>query len=142
MTTKLERILDSIKGVADRDERSELLIEFAERFQEVPEQVAKRPFQESHRVPGCESQAFVWAAPREDQGVNLYFAVENPQGISAKALAVILAEGLNGESLESLSSLREEIVYDIFGRGITMGRGHGLMSMVALVKAVPFVKLR
>jgi hypothetical protein len=61
----------------------------------------KRPFPAYNKVPACESDAYVF--PVEKNGsLEFFFAVENPQGISAKALAVILAKGLkiNGGVLQ------------------------------------------
>ena len=114
----------------------ELLVEYSSRFKEVPPDIAVRPFDDSHLVLGCESKAYVWAAPVKDGTLKYYFAVENPQGLSAKALAVILDETLSGEPVENIALVDQEMVYEIFGRGITMGRGQGLMGMVMKVKAL------
>src|SRR5258708_38212931 len=51
---------------ADRTLRAELLIEYADRFVDVPPEVARRPFPESARAPRCESEAFVFATDRPD----------------------------------------------------------------------------
>ena len=55
-----------------------------------PPGIATRPFDPSHQVPQCESDAYVWAQKLPDGTMKYYFAVENPSGISAKALAAIL----------------------------------------------------
>jgi len=96
--------------------------------------VARRPFPEANRTPACESEAYCFVTPNPDGTVQLYFAVENPQGISAKALAVILDENLSGKTVDEVQRVSEDIVYDIFGRTISMGKGQGLMGMVQLVK--------
>ena len=114
----------------------ELLVEYAERFREVPPEIAVRPFSDSHLVLGCESKAYVWADPQSDGSFKYYFAVENPQGLSAKALAVILDETLSGQPVESIRAVDPEMIYRIFGRGITMGRGQGLMGMVLKLKSL------
>ena len=46
--------------------------------------------------PQCESDAYVWALKKPDDTLKLYFAVENPSGVSAKALAAILDKTLSG----------------------------------------------
>jgi cysteine desulfuration protein SufE len=112
----------------------ELLVEYSSRFKEVPPEVASRPFSDDHMVRGCESKAYVWATPLGDGSYKYHFAVENPQGLSAKALAVILDETLSGEPAENIANVDPDMVYEIFGRGITMGRGQGLMGMVLMVK--------
>ena len=132
---KLEQILLELEE-QDSDSKAQMLIEFAEEFEEVPSNIAIRPFEESHRVPACESEAFIWSIKDPDQKYKFYFAVENPQGISAKAMAVILELGLSGETAESIRAVPDEIAYRIFGRGLSMGKGAGLMSMIRVVKAL------
>jgi len=70
---------------ADRGLRSELLLEFADQFTTVPETVARPPYPEQNRAPRCESEAYVFATDLPDGTLKLWFAVENPQGVSAKA---------------------------------------------------------
>lgn len=130
----LDALLAELKEIDDRDLRFDLLIEFADRFNEVDPSVAVRPFPEENKAPACESEAYCFATKKPDGSVKLHFAVENPQGISAKALAVILDENLSGTSAQEIASIREDVIYDIFGRGISMGKGQGLMGMVKLTK--------
>ncbi len=119
--------------LADRSERIDALIGIAGRFHDVPERIARRPFAEQHKVPACESQAYVFAEPRADGTLDFHFAVENPQGISAKALAVILGETLSGAPLREIADLDGDVVYRIFGRELSMGKSMGLMGMVSMV---------
>jgi cysteine desulfuration protein SufE len=111
-----------------------MLIEYADRFREVPESIAKRPFPESARAPRCESEAFVFVLDRPDGTFDLHFAVENPQGISAKAWAVILGETLSGQPLEQVAAVPQDILYRIFGRDLSMGKGQGLIGMLELIQ--------
>lgn len=133
---RLNHILSETKSIDDFDLRSEILIEFGEQFQGVPETIASRPYPKDHLVPGCESEAYCWVIKNPGGTVKIYFAVENPQGISAKALAVILDVSLSGASADEVTQVPEEIIYDIFGRGISMGKGTGLMGMIRMVKAL------
>jgi cysteine desulfuration protein SufE len=127
----LAELIEDIQ-LLDRTERQDLLIETADRFQAVPERVARRPFPESHRVQKCESQAYVWSEPW-GEGLKFYFAVENQQGISAKAMAVILDETLSGQPLEEVAAVPADIVFQIFGRELSMGKGEGLTGIVTMV---------
>lgn len=120
--------------LVDRSERISLLIDTAERFHEVDAAIAERPFDESHRVPHCESEAFVWAIPREDGRFDLHFAVDNPQGVSAKAMAVILSETLSGADPEEVLQVPEDVAYRIFGRELSMGKNMGLTAMIGLAQ--------
>jgi cysteine desulfuration protein SufE len=133
---KLQTIIDELTATTDRDERFEMLIEYSDQFEPVPASVATRPFPENHKVPGCESEVYVWATKNPDGTVKIYYAVENPQGISAKATAVILDQGLSGEPPEAFANVNEDIALSIFGGSLSMGKGQGLMSMVGATKAL------
>jgi len=128
----LADVVADFKGL-DRSLRAEMLIEYADRFDEVPANIATRPYPESARAPRCESEAFVFVTDRADGTVDLWFAVENPQGLSAKAWAVILRETLSGQPLEQLARVPQDTVFDIFGRDVSMGKGQGLVGMLEIV---------
>jgi cysteine desulfuration protein SufE len=87
-------------------------------------------------VPACESEAYAWAVPNQDGTLALHFAVENPSGVSAKALAVILDSTLSGLPAAEIARVGPEIVEQIFRQNISMGKGMGLMSMVAAVQTL------
>jgi len=131
---KLKEFLDIWGLTADETERVSNLISYADRFKEVPPEVARRPFPKEHQVPFCESEAYVWIAQKPDKTLKFYFAVENPSGISAKALAVILDKTLSGAPPEQVASVSPDIVEKIFRENISMGKGMGLMSMVQMVR--------
>ncbi|MCB1037461.1 MAG: SufE family protein [Acidobacteria bacterium] len=131
--TKLQEILDTLALFPDRSDRIEALISFAERFEPVPEKIATRPYPEDHRVKACESEAYVWALPQDDGTLKLHFGVENPQGVSAMSLAVILDQGLSGVPVEEVAAVPCDVVYEVFGRELSMGKSMGLMGMVTAV---------
>jgi len=132
---KLQEMLDDFSFVTTRGERAELLIDIAGRFQPVPERIATPPYDEAHHVPFCESDAYVWSEAQPDGTLKFYFAVENPQGLSAQAMAVILDETLSGADPEQVAQVTPDIVHAIFGRDISMGKGQGLMGLVSMVQA-------
>jgi len=86
------------------------------------------------RAPRCESEAYVWAVDRPDGTLDFHFAVENPQGLSAKAWATILAETLNGQPLEQVARVSGDQIFEIFGRDLSMGKGQGLISILDLLQ--------
>jgi len=133
---RLARVLEVFASVSDPADRAELLLAYADRFREVPPAVATRPFPRSHQVPQCESEAYVWALRQPDGTLTFYFAVENPAGVSAKALAAILGETLSGERPERIEAVPPDIVEAIFRQNLSMGKGLGLMSMVQAVRAL------
>jgi cysteine desulfuration protein SufE len=119
-----------------------MLLSYADQFREVPPEVASRPFDTSHQVPQCESDAYVWAMKQPDGTLKLYFAVENPSGVSAKALAAILDRSLSGLLPEDIARVDSSIVEKLFRQNISMGKGMGLMSMVEAVRALAIAAQR
>jgi cysteine desulfuration protein SufE len=131
---KLAQLLEDLAFSDDREIRSELLIELASRFKEVPASIAVRPFPKERRVPGCESEVYIWSSANPDGTLKFYFAVENPQGLSARAMAVLLDETLSGTALNDILEVGDDIVARVFGGAISMGKGQGLLGMVRMVK--------
>ena len=130
---KLTQTLEMLEMVPDRSERIQLLIDIAERFEDVPPRISRRPFPREHLVPACESEAYVFTEERPDGTLDFHFAVENPQGISAKAMAVILKDTLSGQPLEQVAAVPQDVVYKVFGNELSMGKSMGLMGMVGMV---------
>lgn len=138
---RLEARLSYLESL-DRTDRIQALVEVAERYQSVPPRIATRPYPVSHRVPGCESEVYLWAEPGADGTLHFHFAVENPQGIAAMALAVILDDALSGAPLEEVAAVSPELIYRIFGRELSMGKSLGLMGVVHMVRAAARERLR
>jgi sulfur transfer protein SufE len=135
MTSRLAETLELFDSVPDPADRTSLLLDFADRFETVPPSVARKPYDKAHLVPHCESEAYVWVLKQPDGTVKLYFAVENPSGVSAKALAAILDRGLSGLPPQEVATVDPSIVERIFRANISMGKGLGLMSMVQAVRS-------
>ena len=133
---KLRDVLDAFALVGDPADRANLLISFADQFRPVPPDVATPPFPRERLVPYCESEAYVWLVPQADGTANVHFAVENPSGISAKALASILSSTLSGLTPGEIEQVSPDIVEQIFRQNISMGKGMGLMAMVQAVQAL------
>ena len=124
MPPKLQEILDDLAMFSDRTDRIDALIALSgEYVHPSPEEV---PRTEATKVPGCESEVFM----RLSEG-RFRFAVDNPQGVSAMALARILESGLEGRPAE----VPDELVYTVFGRELSMGKNLGLTNMVRMVGA-------
>jgi cysteine desulfuration protein SufE len=132
----LQAILDTFDMFPDPSDRTNLLLGYADQFRDVPADIARRPFDKSHQVPQCESDAYVWAIKKPDGTLDLYFAVENPSGVSAKALGTILKKSLSGLTPADIAAIDPSIVERIFRQNISMGKGMGLMSMIEAVRAL------
>ena len=136
MPEKLQKVLETFDMFPDPADRTNMLLSYSDQFKEVPPEVARRPFSKDHQVPQCESDAYVWAMKRPDGMLDLYFAVENPSGVSARALAAILQRTLSGLPPAEIATVSTDIVERIFRQNISMGKGMGLMSMVGAVQTL------
>ena len=132
---KLQAVIDMF-AMFDPADRTNMLLSYADQFKEVPPEIASRPFAKSHQVPQCESDAYAWAMKQPDGTLKLYFAVENPSGVSAKALAAILDKSLSGLPASDIAQVDSSIVEKLFRQNISMGKGMGLMSMVEAVRSL------
>jgi len=135
MPEKLDQVVNMFQ-MFDPADRTNLLLSYADQFTEVPREIATRPFPRSHLIPHCESEAYAWAHKQADGTLKLYFAVENPSGISAKALGAILDKTLSGLPASEIALVDAQIVEKIFRQNISMGKGLGLMSMVQAVQTL------
>jgi cysteine desulfuration protein SufE len=133
---RLQAVLDTFDLFSDPSDRTGLLLSYADQFREVPKEIATRPFAKDHLVPHCESEAYVWAMKQPDGAMKLYFAVENPSGVSARALSAILDRTLSGLPAAEIATIEPDIVERIFRQNISMGKGLGLMSLVQAVRAL------
>lgn len=131
----LQRVIDYFEKISDEQQRIQMLISYSKRFEEVPETVASRPFDQAHRVPECESDVYVWVDVDNDHNVDFYAAVDNPQGLSAKALGAVLQKALKDAKVEDIEKLDHELVYKVFGKQLSMGKNMGLMGMIQMIKA-------
>ncbi|MBL8048859.1 MAG: SufE family protein [Chthonomonas sp.] len=132
---RLREAIDDLNFFEDRSERIQALIDLANQWQGVPESVAARPYDRNHQVHGCESEVYVFAVGDANQ-VQFHVAVENPQGMSAMAMAALLTQTINGLSAADIAAIDENIVYEVFGRELSMGKSMGLMGMIRLMKAL------
>lgn len=127
----LDETLGLFELLTDRQERIEELVRIARRYHP-PDR--PKPYPEENRVPGCESEAFVWISGNSEE-VRLDVAVENPQGVSAMALATILRGALDGRPAIEFAAIPDDLALRLFGTELSMGKSLGLGNMVAVVKA-------
>ena len=124
--------LEEIALFPDRAERIDYLIEISRKFDS---KIGKTiPRDDAHRVPGCESEVFIDVVRNDTGQLQFLFAVDNPQGLSAMALAAILTDGLQDASPEEIQAIPEDIVLKIFGSELSMGKSLGLTNMVRIIK--------
>jgi len=133
MIDKLEKIVSFFEKM-DNQEKINYLIDYSERFKEVPESIASKPYPKENMVEYCESGVYVWIVMNPDRTPKFYFHIENPHGVSAMALCSILDEGLEEAKLNDILYLDTEIVYKIFGHNLSMGKNLGLIGIIQMIQ--------
>lgn len=129
MPPKLAEIVGEF-ALYDRTDRLNALIEMGEKFVNPLADVVPR--EPGRRVPGCESEVYVrWDSAAESR---LKFAVDNPQGISAMAMAEILRLGTDGAPEAAILAIPDHLAESFFGRELSMGKSMGLANMVRALK--------
>ena len=129
--TKLQEYLDDLAIFTDRQDHIEYLIALSDDYEHPDASSFVRS--DEKKVPGCESEVFIESVPN-GPSVDYRFAVDNPQGISAMAMAAILQSSLSGASKEEIQAVDEDVVFKIFGNELSMGKNLGLTNMVRIVK--------
>ncbi len=131
----VRELLDTFAWLSPQ-ERYEVLIEYADAFEPVPPEIASPPYPAAHMVPHCESRAYVWTVEEpERHGLRCYFAVENPQGLAARAVARILQLACAEAPAWQVAAIPDDLPQRLFGPRLSMGRTLGLNGLVARVKA-------
>jgi sulfur transfer protein SufE len=130
---KLQDLIEMLASFPD-DERINILIDYGEKLAAVPEDVAVKPYPVENKVSYCESDAYVWSRRMPDKSLKFYFAVENPQGLSAKALSAILDKTLSGESPQDIVNIDDSLLPMIFGGGLSTRKQMGLAGIIMKVK--------
>jgi cysteine desulfuration protein SufE len=131
---KLKQFLESLGIIDDESQRIQMLVDYSDKFKKVPFEIASEPYPEENKVPFCESGAYVWTKLQKDNTLKFYFAVENPYGISAKALSVILDKTLSGETVENVLNISPDVIYKIFGHELSMGKNLGLAGIIIKIQ--------
>ncbi|QYK53128.1 MAG: SufE family protein [Fimbriimonadaceae bacterium] len=127
----IQGFIETLSFLEDRADRIQALIELSKSYQPAPHE---KPYPTENRVPGCESEVYTWVSLKEG-ALDIEIVVDNPQGLSAMALAALLSEALQGKSPSSAESLDGELVFALFGRELSMGKSLGLTNLVQQVKA-------
>jgi cysteine desulfuration protein SufE len=118
---------------ADRQERIELLIDFAKKLPPLPERLNAHK-DASHRVEECQSPVYLFVE-LEDDRVSLHAdaPIEAP---TVRGFVSILIEGLDGASPEEVLAVRGDLI-DRIGLPEILGmlRVRGLSGVLARLKA-------
>lgn len=128
--------LDSIVGElseSDRQERIDLLIDFAKNLPPLPDRLAAHK-DASHRVEECQSPVYLFAEIIDDR-VSL-FADAPIEAPTVRGFVSLLIEGLTGATVEEVLMVPGDLV-ELCGLGEVLGmlRVRGLSGVLRRIKA-------
>jgi cysteine desulfuration protein SufE len=131
VTAKLTDIVAELHE-ADRQDRTELLIDLAKSLPPLPERLASCR-DEAHRVPECITPVFLFVEP-EGRRIRL-FADVPVESLTVRGFVAMLVEGLDGTSAEEIREVPMDLVersgiLDLIG----MQRAAGLPSILRRLK--------
>ena len=106
MSTELNAIVAEL-GEADKQDRIEILIDFAKSLPPLPERLAA--FKDaSHRVEECQSPVFLFVEVEVDRvAIHADAPLEAP---TVRGFVSILIQGLHGASVEDVLLLRPDLI--------------------------------
>ena len=106
MATALESIVSELSE-ASKQERIEMLIDFARSLPPLPERLAA--FKDAaHRVEECQSPVFLFVELNGDRvDIHADAPIEAP---TVRGFVSILVEGLNGSTIEEILAIRNDFI--------------------------------
>jgi cysteine desulfuration protein SufE len=131
LSAALDAIVSEL-GDADRQERIELLIEFARNLPPLPDRLEKLKDAE-HRVEECQSPVFLFV---ESAGEKVAIHADAPiEAPTVRGFVAILVEGLNGATVEEVLSIPSDLIERIgLPEILGMLRVRGLSGILARLK--------
>src|SRR3954462_2571125 len=111
MATGLDSIVAEL-GEADRQERIELLIDFAKNLPALPDRLAEHK-DAAHRVEECQSPVFLFVELDEADGRVAIHADAPIEAPTVRGFVAILVEGLNRASVEEILQVRDSLIEQI-----------------------------
>ncbi|MER3495475.1 MAG: hypothetical protein C4320_00770 [Armatimonadota bacterium] len=132
LPSAIQGVLDDLAFLEDRRARIEYLIAIGESYRPADEQEVPR--RDEAKVAGCESEVFFHSEKMPEGRVRVRYAVDNPQGISAMAMAKVLEDGVSNVEPERVAAIPDSLAEEMFGQELSMGKGMGLGHMVRMAK--------
>jgi len=132
MTPALDSIVSELRD-ADKQERIDLLIDFAKSLPELPERLAAHK-DASHRVEECQSPVYLFV---EMKGDKAHFHADAPvEAPTVRGFVSLLIEGLDGATVEQVVSTPNDLV-EMCGLREILGmlRVRGLYGVLRRLKA-------
>jgi len=132
MPAALDAIVSEL-GEADRQERIELLIDFAKNLPPLPDRLAEHK-DAAHRVEASPSPVFLFVELEDDRvAIHADAPIEAP---TVRGFVAILVEGLSGASVEEILQVRDNLIENIgLPEILGMLRVRGLTGVLRRLKA-------
>lgn len=132
MAAALDAIVTELSE-ADRQERIELLIDFAKNLPPLPDRLAARK-DAAHRVEECQSPVFLFV---ELEGGRVAIHAEAPiEAPTVRGFVALLIEGLSGATVEEVLGVRNDLIGRIgLPEILGMLRVRGLNGVLRRLKA-------
>jgi cysteine desulfuration protein SufE len=127
---KLDELTALFDGLG-RQERMEMLLDFADRLPEVPERLRKEESQR-HPVHECLTPTWVYVEPDGD-GARIFVEVSE-EAPSIRAIAALIIEASQGATREQIAAIPVDLAVRIFGPEMVGQRRYGLAGMVGQIK--------
>lgn len=128
--SRLAEIVEEFK-ISDRNEKLELLLEFADRMPPLPENL--RDHQHMEQVHECMSPVFVHAE-RQGDGVIFFFDVPE-EAPTTRGYAALLAEGLSGCKPEQIVAVPADFFLEMgLQQVLSPQRLNGISAILAYMK--------
>ncbi|MDP8959370.1 MAG: SufE family protein [Actinomycetota bacterium] len=129
---KLQSIVDLFAG-APKELRLQALLEYAGRLPPLPAHLAENPHL-LERVHECQSPFFVASQVEEDGSVTFFFEAP-PEAPTTRGYAGILANGLNGSTVEEVLELPNDFYLGMgLGEVISPLRLRGMSAILGRMK--------
>lgn len=128
---ELERLLGLFERLS-RDQTMAVLVEFADRFPELPERYRELADDERYRVHECMTPVALF---HDVEDGRIYFYADVPrEAPTVRALLAIFTEALNGKPPETVLAIPADFVSRLMQKVGLMTRERGLNAMVARMK--------
>ena len=129
---KLQEIVDDFASMT-REEKLETLIAYAESFPSLPEWL-KEERAKMEAVPECMTPVFLFGEKQTNGGIHFYFDIP-PQSPTVRGLASILANGLNGCTIEEILTVPADFYMPMnLQEAVSQQRLNGFMGVLAHMK--------
>jgi cysteine desulfuration protein SufE len=128
----LDSIVEDLAD-ADRQERIEILIDFAKKLPPLPDRLLAHK-DASHRVEECQSPVYLFV---ELEGDRVHLFVDAPiEAPTVRGFVSLLVEGLEGATVEEVLAVPRDLIEQIgLPEILGMLRVRGLAGVLARVKA-------